>query len=106
MYEIGPANGGKITRLPSQALPHPLSNSSTCDRQSTLSFPQSDTSVRQHMFPANDSGGKARPSSGTLTSSNDAAGIEDSFRLVNIYCHMRHFFLLITELKRPRGSSW
>ena len=99
MYQIGPANGGKKTRPPP---PPPSSDplSSTCDRQFPQYFPQSDTvtSVRQHMSPANDSGGQARPSYSALTSGNDTVGTEESFRLVNIYCYEASF-LLITKLK-------
>ena len=66
-------------------------------------FPQSDTSVWQHVAPgpANDSGEQleARPSYRTLTSGSGAVGIEESFRLVNVYCYMTHFFLLINKLK-------
>lgn len=51
------------------------------------------------MSSVNDSRVQARPSYGTLASGNDAVGTEDSFRLVNICCYMRHFLLLITKLK-------
>lgn len=98
MYQIGPANGGKTTRPP----PPPLVSdplSSTCQRQFPPCFSQSDTSVRQHMSPANGSGVQARPSCRTLASGNDGVGTEGSFRLVNNYFYMRHFFLLITKLK-------
>jgi hypothetical protein len=87
MYQIDPANAVKKTRpLP----PAPYPRSSTCDRQFPPYFPQSDTPVRQHMSPAaNDFGGQAHPSyrTPTTTRSNDASadGIEESFRIVNIY---------------------
>jgi hypothetical protein len=103
MYQIGPANGYKKTRPPP-----PPPGASASDRHSPPYLPQSETSVRQHMSPPNDSGGQARPSYRTLASEsvNDAVGTEESFRLVNIYCYIRHFVLADHQTQRPRGSSW
>jgi hypothetical protein len=91
MSQICPANGGMKTKPPPPALASDRL-SSTCDRQSPPYFPQSDTSVRQHMSLVNDSGVQARPPYRPLTSGNDAVGIEDSFRLVNFFFYMRLFF--------------